>query len=321
MKRIQILLLLIAASIIKLYSQPAIDEKFKENIVQHKIETRTQWDKSFMKNKPYSGEQKTAFTRYDKNGNITELLTYQAKDTLSLETYEYDYSGFRTEYTKRKGGGLIVAYKKISSYNQNGDLTLEQGYNGTENFKNEFSYTRNNKISEIKYYLENQLDEKRVFTHNGNQAAVEVFNKGGILISKLKLVYDSNKNLIEENLLAKNDKVTEKKIYSYDAKSNLVKEVKYREENFYNQTDYNYNASGDLVEIVENNPNDGKFVKKSFKYDNNGNLTEMLWRRNPSDEFSSKTYMYDQKGICTGVETFYPSTDFKIITKYSYEFF
>ena len=189
MKRKVIILGLFLLGTILAVGQPIIEKKIKENIVNHKVDSRTQWDKSYMKGKLYAAEQKTAFTKYNKKGDVIELITYQAKDTMTLETYEYNPAGYRTEYTKRKGGGLIIAYRKVSTYDKNGNLLLEKGYNGTENFKNEYIYNSNKKLTEINYYFEDALDEKRVFAHKDKQAIVQVLNKGTNLVSILELEF------------------------------------------------------------------------------------------------------------------------------------
>ncbi len=97
--------------------------------------------------------------------------------------------------------------------------------------------------------------------------------------------------------------------------------MKYRLDKFYYKITYKYDSRGNIIEINEENPNDGSYVKKTYKYNSNGNLTEFSWRRRPSDDFSTKTFTYNSKNICTGVVTYYPGTKFKVLTRYTYEFY
>ncbi len=320
MKKYLVLSIVMVTGLVILQAQPGIDEKHREYIIKNNIESQMQLDKSFMKGKLHSPEQKTAFTRYNTNGKVIEMITYQSKDTLTLETYDYNHAGFRTEYTRRKGGALVITYKKNSEYDKNGNLLVEKGYNGTENFVNKFEYNDKGKLTEIRYYLEGRLDEKRTFTHEGNHTRVEIFNAGGKLVSSLMMIYDEDENLLEERLLDNTGQVTENKIYEYDNTGLLRNEKKYRGDVQFYSIDYRYSSTGDLTEIIEDNPTDEKFIKKSYSYDGKNNIAEMKWRRGPEDDFSTKTYNYNKKGICTGVVTYFPSTDFKVITKYTYEF-
>jgi hypothetical protein len=303
-------------------AQPGLDKKNTETIIQNKIKSRTQYDDSYIDGKQISKNAKTSYIRYNKYGNVIEQITYKSKDTLTFEVYEYNNLGNRTEYTKHSGGSLIIAYKKLSSYDKNNNLILETGYNGTENFKNVYEYDKNNKLIKIEYYLEgNRLDEKRTFVNVGDKTTVNVFNSTGNLTSKIGLKHDKNDNLIEELTYGNKDEVLEKKNYTYDADNNLLDETKYRLDKFYYKVTYKYDSKGNITEIDEDNPNDGSYIKKMYKYDANGNLTEFSWRRKPSDEFSTKTFTYDKKDICTGVVTYYPATKFKVNTRYTYEFY
>lgn len=303
-------------------AQPGLDKKNTETIIQNKIKSRMQYDDSYIDGKQISKNAKTSYIKYNKLGNVIEQITYKAKDTLTLELYEYNSLGNRIEYTKHSGGSLIIAYKKLSTYDKNNNLIMETGYNGTENFKNIYEYDNDNRLIKIEYYLEeNLLDEKRTFINAGNKTTVNVYNATGNLTSKIGLTHDKNDNLVEELTYGGNDQVIEKKNYTYDANNDLLEEVKYRLDKFYYKITYRYDNQGNITEMDEENPNEGSYIKKTYKYDNKGNLTEFSWRRRLSDDFSTKTFTYDNKNICTGVVTYYPSTKFKVLTRYTYEFY
>ncbi len=315
------LVLTILAFAIKVAAQPGLDKKNTETIVQNKIKSRIQYDDSYIDGKQLSKNAKSSYIKYNKFGNVVEQITYKAKDTLTFEVYEYNSLGNRTQYTKHSGGSLIIAYKKFSTYDNNNNLVLETGYNGTENFKNVYTYDNNNKLIKIEYFLENRLDEKRTFLNEGNNTTVKVYNSTGQLISKIGLRHDNKDNLTEEIVYGDNDKVLEKKNYKYDASNNMVEEVKYRLDKFYYRITYKYDQQGDITEIDEETPSESTYAKKTYKYDSNGNLSEFFWRNRPSDKFSTKTFKYDDNSICTGIETYYPSTKFMVLTRYTYEFY
>ncbi len=312
---------LIIGYVLKCSGQPIFETKNKHTIVQQKIKSQTNFDYNYIKNKPSAKGIKTSYSEYNSNGDVVEFITYKLKDTLTFEEYAYDETGKRIDYTKHKGGSKNIAYQKISRYNNGGDLILEQGFDGSEKFKNTYKYDEKGKLSEINYYHDNSLNEKRIFDHDGNNTSVTVYNSSKIVTSHMALKYNDRKELIEEIIYDANKNPLEKKLYVYNNDSRVISEVKYRSGNFYYKLTYLYNSRGELINTDEENLNDKRFVKKSFNYDVNGNLIEMKWRRKPGEEFSTREYIYDSKGLCTGVITYYPSTEFKVLTKYEYEFF
>ena len=306
---------------LQLLSQPVFETKNKEVIIRHKVKSQTNWDYNFVKNKPSSKGDMTSYTRFNSRGDIVEFVTYKLKDTLTYETYEYDQQGKRTDYTKHKGGRRNISYQKISRYDDNGNLILEQGFDGAEKFKNAYLYNDKGKLSEINYYIENTLNEKRVFKQDGNTTEVTVLNSANIVTSYISLKYDSKGNLLEETIFDSNRNTVENRIFVYNNESKVISEVKYRLGEFYYKLTYLYDSSGELINIDEENQENSRFIKKNFRYDDKGFLIEMSWRRKPEEEFSTRNYIYNDKGLCMQVLTYYPSTNFKILTKHEYEFY
>jgi hypothetical protein len=167
----------------------------------------------------------------------------------------------------------------------------------------------------------NLLQEKRLFVRNGSTTTVSVINTAGTLTSKLVLAYDSRDKLTEETVYGVNQRELEKKTYHYDDKENLKEEAKYKLDKVTLKTIYSYNASGDLTEIMEEAAGSPRFVKKALAYDPNGNLLEIKWRRRGNEDYNSITYTWNDKGICTTADTFYPATKYRVLTRYSYEYF
>jgi len=302
-------------------SQPIFETKNKQIIIKLNVKSQTNWDYNFIKDKPSSKGVKTSYTRYNSRGDIVEFVTYKLKDTLTYETYEYDEKGKRVDYTKHKGGKKNISYRKISDYDNNGNLILEQGFDGSEKFKNTYEYDDNGKLKEINYYTDNELSEKRVFEHESNITNVTVYNSANIITSYMSLKYDSKGNLIEEIQFDANNKPMENRIFVYNSESKVVSEVKYRDGDFYYKLTYLYDSAGELINIDEENLEHSRYIKKNFKYDDKGFLVEMNWRRKPGEEFNTRNYAYDNEGLCTQVLTYYPSTKFKVLTKYEYEFY
>jgi len=305
----------------RLLSQPVFETKNKEVIIKQKVESQTSWDYNFVKNKSSQKGNLTSYTKYNERGDIVEFVTYKLKDTLTYETYEYNQQGNRTDYTKHKGGRKNISYQKISRYDDKGNLISEYGFDGTEKFKNTYLYNDQGKLAEINYYIENALNEKRVFKYDGNTTEVTVINSANIITSYMSLDYDTKGNILEETIYDADRSPLENRIFVYNNESKVISEVKYRLGNFYYKLTYLYDFSGELINIDEENLENNRYIKKNFKYNDKGYLIEMNWRRKPDEEFNTRNYAYNERGLCTQVLTYYPSTKFKVLTKYEYEFY
>ncbi len=300
-------------------AQNIFEEKQKKVVTTNHIFSLTTWDYNYTNGKPSKSGIKTSYNKFDQTGNVIELITYKLKDTVAHETFEYNNEGKRTDYVKRKG--VKIAYQKTSRYNDDGKLVQEIGFDGVSDFQNDYVYNMDKKLEQITYILENRINEKRVFEHEGNTTNITVYNNGDEIISYLTLKYDENDNVVQE-VAYNTDKIPiEKKLYVYNNDNKVISEVKYRGENFYYKLTYLYNSKGELTNIDEENPNEGRYLKKQFFYDEDENLMEMRWRRNAGEDFSVRTYQYDNDNICSQYDTYYPITKFRVLTKLNYEYY
>lgn len=297
----------------------ALEEREKKMASQNGIQTRTQWDYSYVKGVMDKQGKKTSISRYNKEGNKTEENTLNAKGLVTnTEVYQYDAKGNRTLYERSGNSGK---YKKESAYDAKNNLLSESGFNGSENFKNSYTYNAAGKLETITYTVGTRTEEKRVYSYTGNNTIIQIFAGGQAISSKLKMVSDSKGNILEETMLTVDEKETSKKKFKYNTTEQVIEEEKNQGGNFNYRLSYSYDAKGNLLSVSEETPALKKYVKKSFTYDAQGNLTQYQWRRGPEDQFNVKTYTYDSKGICLTEHTFYPNTKFEIMTKYEYEFY
>jgi hypothetical protein len=303
--------------------QAADDKKNRDIYVRNGIKNQISWDYAYDGNKPGKNGKKTSVSFFSSRGDITQVIAYNPKgQVIHIEKYSYDAHGNKTEYSRFQGNTDTQAdYQKISKYNEANQLVEENGYDGVEHFSNTYQYDENGDMADIRYTKNNVLSEKRIFTRNGNTTLVTVYNPSGAVTSKLVLRYDDRKNLVEEAVYGVNQSELEKKTYNYDENENLKEEAKYKQDKITLKTTYDYNASGNILNISEETPETAKFIKKSFSYDSNDNLIEIKWRRKNSEEFNQITYTYNEKGICNTAITWYPSTKYRVKTKYTYEFY
>ena len=296
-----------------------LEELELKALAQNKVKTKSQWDFKYIEGKPLDSDNESARTIYNTEGQEIERSSLNPKgETVNFEKNQYDERGNRIYYER---SGTSGNYRKTSKYSSDNQILHEFGFNGSESFDNTYVYNSDGKLKEIVYKLDGDIDEKRVYSHKGNISTVGVYKLGEHLISKVRLVYNNNQSIIEETILSPDDAEIESKFYGYTPNNQIFTEEKKRDGQRIYLISYEYDDKGNLLNIYEESPTEKKYVKKSYKYDKEGSLIEYQWRRNESIEFNQKLYKYNDKGLCTEVETYYPKTDFRMGTRYEYEFY
>lgn len=299
-------------------SAQALEELEKQIALKNQIKTASKFDHKYSAGKVEKKGVKTSETTYNRSGDKLKIDYLNDKGVVTAtETYSYDNSGNRTLFEQTGSS----KYKKESRYNSQNKLVYESGFNGTEEFVNEYRYSADGKLIEIKYSTSGRIQQKLVYTYNGATANVDIYARGSTLSSKMKMAYDSKGNLITETTLSLDNRELEKKEYTYNASSQILTESKKVGGALHYRLTYVYNARGSLASISEETLSKKKYVKKEYVYDAMGNLITYKWRRNPDEEFNSKTYTYDPKGICLTEYTLYPKTKFELLSKYEYTFY
>lgn len=296
-----------------------IEEKERKLFKEFDVKTRENTDYTFAKGKFSKTGRKTNLSTFDKNGQILENKSYNLKGEVStIEKYAYDANGNRTLYERQSLSG---EYKKESEYDTDNNLIEEYGYDGSATFQTNLKYDNQNKVLEIVYMIANDVDEKRVYAYEGNTAQVQILKNGKYLSSKVNLVFNETDQVLSEVLVTLEGKVLESKSYEYNTFHNIIKEVKYKNGEFFLEITYDYDDHQNLLTVSEKTRTEDKFVKKKYAYDDKDRITEYKWKRNPDDEYNIKAYKYGVKEVCEEVHTFYPKTDYKILTRYSYTYY
>jgi hypothetical protein len=316
MKYISLLLIILVILPVTLKAQ-ALEELEKRIASENGIRSKTRLDYKYSDGKMAKSGIKTSLTTYNRAGDVLQEDYLNEKGVVTgSEKYDYDANGNRTLY-ERNGNSK---YKKQTQYNSQNQIMLEAGFNGSENFRNEYSYS-GGKVSEIVYTLGSKVQQKLKYSWSGNTAQVSVYTGGNSLSLKIKMVYDARGNLVEETTYTTAGKELEKKEYRYDSYSRLLEEVKTKNGKFYYRITNTYSPRGNLQEVAEETLSKKRYAKKVYVYDDQGNLFQYKWRRNPDEEFNVKSYTYDSKGICLTEHTLYPATHFELLSKYEYEFY
>jgi hypothetical protein len=317
MKRFKLLLLLTFSILHNSFSQ-TLEEQEKQIAANNHIKSKIQFDYKYADGKMTKTGVKSTITTYAHSGEIVEVDYLDSKgQPIGGEKYDYNSNGNRILFQR---DGSNSKYKKVSEYDAKNNITLETGFNGAENFRNEYYYS-SGRLSNSVFKVNNKIDQKLVYEYSGNTAKISIFAGGTTLTSKIKMVYDQSNNLIEETHYGINGKEFEKKTYKYNAASQNTEESKVKDGKLYYKITQEYDSKGRLVKVSEETMAKPKYIKKSYTYDAVGNLIEFKWRRNPDEEFNVKTYTYDSKGICLTEHTLYPATHFELMSKFEYEYF
>jgi hypothetical protein len=311
--------LILTISIYTLGFSQTIEEKERELFKEFSVKTRENTDYTFTKGKFSKTGRITNLSTFDKNGQILQNKSYNLKgEVTTIEKYAYDVNGNRTLYERQSLSG---EYKKESEYDTDNNLVEEYGYDGSATFQTNLKYNSNNRVLEIIYTIADDIDEKRVYSYEGNTAQVQILKNGKYLSSKVNLVFNENDQVLSEVLVTLEGKILESKSYEYNTEKNIVKEIKYKNGEFFQEITYDYDDNQNLLTVSEKTKTEDKFVKKMYAYDDKGRIVKYQWKRNPNDEYNIKAYKYSDKGVCGEVHTYYPKTDYKILTRYSYTYF
>ena len=251
-----------------LFSQ-TLEEREKSIAASNQIKSKTQIDFSYQGDKPSKTGVITSKTLYSRSGEILRKDFINTKGLVSgSEIYEYDRNNNRTLYERQGSGNK---YKKSSGYDTKNNLILEAGFNGSENFRNEFTYDNSGQLQTALYYINDNLRQKLIYKNTGNTTIVETYMGGNSLISKVKMVYDSKGNIIEETTYSVEGTELEKKEYKYNSSSQILEETKTRKGKFYYKNTYNYDSKGNLLSLYENTLAKKEYAKKIYTYDASGN--------------------------------------------------
>lgn len=297
-------------------------EKFTPDlIVTNKIQSITEWSHPYQGATAAAKGNKNSFARYDRNGNLLEEITFNSRGEETRKvTYRYDSQGNRIEYSVFEAKFSRVTYSQLASYDKSGNRLSEWGFDGLGNYRNNYILDNQGNILEIHFTVQNQLTEKRIFKHSGNQTEIIILEKGINPSGKILLKYNQDKKLIEDTETDANGNMIRKVVYSYNPAGRLLTETRYRGTHLSYANNHQYNTKGLLVEIEKEETSSSPVVTHKFTYDPAGRLAEEQWYNENARDYSSRKYQYDKRGNILAVDNFFISYKFRVLYKYSFEY-
>jgi hypothetical protein len=315
---------LIFATIILLqntvYSQSELAESERNLIKSQGIRVKEQWDYKYSGNVVSGKGFVSSRTTFDKDGRVVEVVNYKSDTAvLDLSIYAYNSDGDRTDFTKYRGNKSSLIFKQSTQYRAPKLKSLEIGFNGVDEFRNQYNYNGSGKLTEIKYFTGKKLDEVRSLSYSGNETTVQVKDANGNILSYLKSRYDEKGRVTEETKLDKDQKITDQIYYSYDSKGNLLVEEKKSPMKKTVRTEYIYDRSGKVQEVYYDGGEVPKYLKQSYSFASNGFLTGEFWKNSPTAEQSFRKYNYDSKGRLLSTDCYFASYKYKVLNKFVYQ--
>lgn len=326
MRKIFSMLLFIGFALTVFGQQPKDEEKERQRIAESKIKSITQWTHRFSGGKPNPTGYKTSITQYDKNGNPVEIENFRSNgETSSRLLYKYNNQNLRTEYVmyqKLNSPNLEVSYKQSFHYNNKGLKTHEVVYDGAIGYRITYEYYPDDKLKEIvKYGVGNKVDERWTYTYKDNIQEINIFKPDLVLSSRMRKEFDSKGNLLLDIRLDDKGNELKRIVNTYDSKGRMVETADYYSGNLTQKLEYKYNNLDLVIEIIRHKPDGTKFTQSKYQYDKTGSLVEEQWSEGQSEEFSRKQSTYNDEGNVLETDSYFAQYRYRVLYKYTYEFY
>jgi YD repeat-containing protein len=314
------LLILISFVCLPAFAQSEdLNDVSKLLINQNNVKAQTTFDYDYINGKPAKKGTRSLSVKFDSRGNKIEEIGYKQNGSVHyVQTYSYDNASRMTDYSKYIGNRETLEYKIAIKYDGRGNKLIETGFNGTEAFRNTYTYDGRGNLTEIIYYVGSRVDEKRKLTHHESNVEISVQNGGGVQLYRLVDTYDK-KNLVQELQFDNKGNITRKMVYKYDAKGNQILEEKYMNGKQVYKIDRDFDARGLLSEVYQENNGGTRFLSNKYKYDAKGRITEEQYRSEGARDFSKNVYRYQNNGLRETVDSYFASYKYQVLYVYAYE--
>lgn len=309
-----------------IFCQGQSDEKERLRIANSKVLKSIQWTHKYTKGTLNPKGYITTESKFDERGNVIEVLNYKANGNISSKLqYKYDKKNNKIEYLKfekKEKPELELTYKQGFSYDEKGNKKLENGFDGLAPYKIIYNYLSDGKIKDItKYGSDNSIIEKWESTYNSNVQTINVLKLGKNLDYVLIRKTDSKGNIIEETRNDSKGKEVKRTTTEFDANNYIIANAEYYSGKLSKKFKYKYSPQNQLIEIIQVNPDNSESLNRAYKYDTKGILLEEKWFDGIPNEFSSKNFKYNDKYNPAEVESYYSDYKYKVLYKYTYEYY
>lgn len=308
------------------FSQTKDEERERLKIANNKVKQITQWSHRYKQGKPEQAGYKTSETKYDRNGNPIEITNYRANgDVSSRALYKYNDKNQRVEYVfyqKDKKPQLEITNKQNYQYDSKGNKILEVRFDGATQSRIVYEYHPDSRPKSIvSTSAGNKINEKWEYFYEGNNQEIKVFDGSQNLLSSTKRKFNSKGSVIEEVRFDGKGKELKRQNFTFNNNDQMIEMVEHYAGAFIKKLTYKLDAQGQVIEVTQENPDGTRFTQSSFKFDPKGNLLEERWSEGDPNEFSHKQSSYDGKGNPLEVDSYYAPYKFRVLYKYTYDYY
>lgn len=200
----------------------------------------------------------------------------QKKSLVYKKIYTYNHNGNLTEECTYKPDGSLKI-KTNNKYDEKGNLTEENNYspdkNSFFNYKCIYKYDEKGNRTELNNYnFDGDLHYKQTYEHddNGNLVGEKHYNPdGSFRDNPITYKYDDNSNVVDEKHNNADGTVSAQITYIYDNNRKNTEQNFFVNEKLFWHGIYSYDENGNVVEEIYLNPDNSIRKKMIYKYSNN----------------------------------------------------
>lgn len=306
----------------------------KKRIIENKIKTTTCSRCEYIFGKPDSCEI-LSITKYDKKGNVIEVISSPDKVYSVINYYTYAASGNLLEIKQITGKDTTIWKNEYDSYGRKTKQVTYKNRLKTAEYKDQYQneklisttgYTIQRKLiylSKNRYNLNGKVIENLFFDGTDTTVTKHIYSKNdkqftstGQIVNEL--FYDQD-TIALKRCIRKDKSIHEEK-FQYD-NERRVTQIVYRDSGSYNNiqiVNYDYDLKGNkIAEITTDRNLPNRYSKIQYEYDSSGNLVTSFHPHNNLGK-TSKSYSYnDKKQLSTIID--YSSDNDSTTYQYSYD--
>ncbi len=303
------------------YSQSNVSLLEEELISGNGISSITEWNHAFRGEEPAETGTMSLRANYDPNGYMVEETSFNSKGEQSRKvTSRFDNSGNRIQHSVYDLRNNRLTFSQAASFNQQGNKISEWGFDGLGDYRNNYKYNSDGKVSEIQYTTQGSLSERRVFTYIDNETRVEVILPDNTIKERIILLNNNRGDLLLEAYYDNEQNLIRKVEYGYNASGLKTEERRYHGQQMQYRDAFIY--ENDLLQrIIRTDRQGQETVINKYSYNTAGQLIEEAWYNENADNYSTREYSWDDHGNMTSVECYFASYQFRVLYRYDYSFF
>lgn len=177
-----------------LYSETRLNGNFASAVKYIYSEDKTQLTMNYSSAiyEPYSTQQELAF---DEQGRIIKAALIENGEIGTVSEYYYDEAGREIKVINTASDGYRSVIER--SYDENGNLLCYTADTGYSLSRQDYSYDDKGRLTEVKYYQNEKLENISSYSHEDNVRYGTVCDEEGKVLSKLTEVLDEAGNVLE----------------------------------------------------------------------------------------------------------------------------